>query len=170
MNCKVYIGGDNGVTGSWAFIGDGRSYMVLTPVCKEQSYTKKKGKITRIDWMALETLFVEWLHILEDSKHVRVFLERPMVNSTRFKASMSALRALEATLIVMERHELSYEYIDSKQWQKVMLPKGCKGTEELKAASKDIGIRLFPEHKDIITKRKDADSLLIAEWARREQL
>ena len=50
-----------------------------------------------------------------------------------------------------------------------MLPKGCKGAE-LKAASKDVGIRLFPQHKEIIVKQKDADSLLIAEWARRNDL
>ncbi|MHC4574386.1 MAG: hypothetical protein ACYS76_09695 [Planctomycetota bacterium] len=50
-----------------------------------------------------------------------------------------------------------------------MLPKGCK-KEELKKASIDIGCRLFPYHKEQIIKHKDADSLLIAEWARRKNL
>jgi hypothetical protein len=86
-----------------------------------------------------------------------------MVNSTRFNATLSAIRALEATLIALERSQFPYEYIDSKEWQKVLLPKGLKGSDELKAASLDIGKRLFPS-LDI---KKDADGLLIAEYMRR---
>jgi hypothetical protein len=58
-------------------------------------------------------------------------------------------------------------YCDSKDWQKDMLPRGCK-KEELKTASLDIGKRLFPsiDWKGF----KDADSLLMAEWARRKGL
>ena len=51
-----------------------------------------------------------------------------------------------------------------------MLPKGIEGSAELKKASKDIGCRLFPSQADLINKHKDADGLLIAEWARRESL
>lgn len=58
-------------------------------------------------------------------------------------------------------------YCDSKHWQRILLPKGAKGPE-LKKASMDIGCRLFPEHEKLIRKHKDADGLLIAEWARRE--
>jgi len=101
---------------------------------------------------------------------IRAFIERPYMNPKGFKATASALRCLEATLISIERAAgLSYEYIDSKQWQKVMLPKGCKGPD-LKTTSRDIGCRLFPEHTKVIRKHKDADSLLIAEWARRAGL
>ena len=167
---KAYIGIDNGVTGSIAFIGDDKSWFRPVPTHKEQSYIKKKGNITRIDWMALDVMLVHCVSSWGNPKYVRVFIERPMVNSTRFKASMSALRALEATLIAVERIGLSYEYVDSKQWQKVMLPQGCKGTPELKAASMAIGTRLFPEHAEAILKQKDADSLLMAEWARRSGL
>ena len=35
-------------------------------------------------------------------KKILVVLERPMVNPSRFKASKSALRAYEATLIILE--------------------------------------------------------------------
>ena len=45
-------------------------------------------------------------------------------------------------------------YIDSKEWQKELLPSGCKG-EELKTASRDIGCRLFPKYKDLIIKLID---------------
>jgi len=166
---KAYIGIDNGVTGSIAFIGDDSSRMFQTPTHKEQSYTKKKAQITRIDWMSLEIALANLVDTWGNAKYVRVFIERPFTGKG-YKAVVSGMRALEATLIAVERYGLSYQYIDSKQWQREMLPKGCKGTAELKAASKDVGIRLFPQHKEIIVKQKDADSLLIAEWARRNDL
>jgi hypothetical protein len=96
-------------------------------------------------------------------------VERPYVNPQGFKASVSALRALEATLICIEFAGISYQYVDSRDWQKVMLPKGCKGPE-LKSASMNLGCRLFPKFVDNIKHHKDADSLLIAEWARRYRL
>jgi len=52
----------------------------------------------------------------------------------------------------------------------VMLPHGVKGPAELKKASADIGKRLFPGQTEAIDKHKDADGLLMAEWARRLQL
>jgi hypothetical protein len=89
-----------------------------------------------------------------------------MVNPQRFKASTSALRALEATIIVLEELRLPFQYIDSKEWQKEMLPKGIKGSSELKKASLDIGNRLFPQFKDV--KHGDRDGLLMAEYCRRK--
>jgi len=50
------------------------------------------------------------------------------------------------------------------------LPKGVQGAPELKKASMDIGLRLFPDQANVINKHKDADGLLIAEWSRRMQL
>ncbi len=167
---KAYIGIDNGVTGSFAFIGGDEVYFAPVPTHKEQSYTKKKAIITRIDWMQLQTWLADFASRWGNKDYIRVFIERPYVNPKGFKATVSALRALEATLICVEWAGLSYEYVDSKQWQRVMLPKGVKGTPELKKASKDIGIRLFPKFAKLIDKQKDADSLLIAEWARRSQL
>ncbi|MDA3809619.1 MAG: hypothetical protein PF518_04730 [Spirochaetaceae bacterium] len=93
-----------------------------------------------------------------------------MVNPTRFTATLSAIRCLEATIIAFEMYDIPYQYCDSKQWQKELLPAGIKGTPELKKASADIGCRLFPEHEELIQKHGDADGLLIAEWARRMNL
>ena len=98
----------------------------------------------------------------------KVFLERPFTGKFN-KANVSAARALESTLIALERMELPFEYVDSKEWQKEMLPKGIKGTPELKKASLDIGCRLFPKHKEKIKKHGDADGLLIAEYYRRNR-
>lgn len=164
---KSYIGIDNGVTGSLAFVSATYVCMVQTPVITQQNYTKARGMITRIDYKKLESILSEW-SIIENP--VMVVVERPYVNPEGFKATASALRALEATLIAVEGLGFPYQYVDSRVWQRVMLPSGLKGSANLKSASKDIGLRLFPTMKDVIGKQKDSDSLLIAEWARRVTL
>jgi Holliday junction resolvasome RuvABC endonuclease subunit len=160
-----YIGIDNGVTGSIGIINADKSeYLLLQiPVKKGQDYTKKKKNISRIDHVKLK-------EILKKYKEVSICIERPMVNSTRFVATTSALRALESLLVILEQLDLSRMFKDSKEWQKELLPIGIKGTPQLKKASLDIGIRLFPKMKEQIIKQKDADGLLIAEYIRRKQL
>ena len=154
----IYIGIDNGVTGSIGIVGE-EEYegFYHTPVKNELSYTKAKKFIDRIDWYDLKELLGH-LHVK------MIALERPMVNPARFTASLSAVRALEATLVVIEELKYPYRYIDSKEWQKEMLPRGLK-ENELKKASLDIGRRLFPQYADQF--KKDADGLLIAEYLRR---
>ena len=165
---KIYIGIDNGVSGSCGIIGPKGTSFFLTPIKSEMSFQKSKSsKINRIDFQKLYDLLKEEK---ESGYTICIRIERPMINPTRFQASISAARSLEATLIIFELLDLPYEYCDSKQWQKVLLPAGLKGSEEQKKASLDIGIRLFPEHKHLISKHKDADGILIAEWARRAQL
>ena len=161
---RDYIGIDNGVTGSVGIISVSTTKRTTEfhsiPVFKQQNYTKKKGNISRVN-----------VHDLRDILVLRsnpvVLLERPMVNPTRFKSTTSALRALEATLIALDLLELPVIYIDSKEWQKKLLPGGVSGSAELKKASMDVGLRMFPEHSRLIKKRKEADGLLIAEYARR---
>jgi len=161
---KIFIGIDNGVTGSIAAIYPTGEYLFEpTPTKTEQSYTKTAQNITRIHSGKLMDLVSTWLAEDEQSE-VKVILERPFVNPKGFKATVSAMRALEATIVILEYFNLSFQYIDSKEWQKVMLPAGIAGTPELKKASLDIGTRLFPK---IVTKHKDRDSILIAEYARR---
>ena len=163
---KIYIGIDNGVTGTIAFLKEDESVFVKTPVKTEQSYTKTKQKISRLDFLAVHDLFRE--HVA--GKKCFAVIERPMVNPGRFKAGLSAVRCLESTLILLEHFDIPYQYIDSKQWQKELLPKGIMGAPELKSASQDIGIRFFPQHETLISKHGDADALLMAEWARRFNL
>jgi hypothetical protein len=174
MNEITYCGIDNGVTGSIGIVRQGFASMLLMPTKSELSYTKKSRHVTRIDWKMLRELFCTNLPLgaspVDGSKSVvKVFFERPMVNPGRFQATASALRALEATLIVLEAFKLPLQYVDSKQWQKVMLPSGLKG-DQLKKASWDIGRRLWPNLSGTINRRGDADGLLMAEWARRERL
>lgn len=158
-----FIGIDNGVTGTIGIIDSVSSIMVKMPTKTEQSYTKKKGNITRIDVPALHAFLYSF------SKYSKIAgIERPMVNPGRFKASVSALRALEATIIVLEELKIPYVYLDSKEWQKELLPQGTKTAPQLKKASLDICKRMFPHMHEFAKKHKDADGLLIAEYMRRK--
>lgn len=163
ITSKVYIGVDNGVTGSIGILAPDVQEFYHTPTKSELSYTKEAKHITRIDSVKLLELLKRY-----NTGNMLLLIERPMVNPGRFTATLSAMRALEATLIVIELLSIPYRYIDSKEWQKAMLPSGIKGSDELKKASKDIGCRLFPEFKDLY--KSDADGILIAEYARRGRL
>jgi hypothetical protein len=163
---KYWVGIDNGVSGSIGIISDRESIFFPTPIRTEQSYTKTKQGISRLQ----TNIFMDLLECHVDCTRTIAVIERPYVNTKGFKASISAVRCLEAQLICLEWLNVPHIYIDSKQWQRELLPKGIKGKSELKKASKDIGIRLFPMLADEIIKQKDADGLLIAEWARRNNI
>ncbi len=151
----LFIGIDNGVTGA---IGILSSEVALhkMPVKKFRDFQKKVQYLNRVNVKAL-------LEILKDIKDdYSITLERPMVNPRRFTSSVSALRAWEATLVVLDLLGLSYDVIDSKEWQKYF-----KLTGDLKEASKALAIELFPTCEAAILKQKDGDALLIAEYKRR---
>ena len=165
---KIYIGVDNGVTGSIGIVSEDFCDFILTPVRKEQNYTKKKDLINRIDVNVLRDYLTKSINGHEPQDCLAV-LERPLVNPTMFKATISAVRALEATMGVLESLHIPYMFTDSKEWQRKVLPQGTQGTPELKKASVDIGCRLYPKHEVLIKKHKDADGLLIAYNAYREK-
>lgn len=154
----TFIGIDNGVSGQIGILGLNVELHKM-PVRKCLSYTKTKQFLNRVNASELERIFMR--HMGED---LFCLLERPMVNPKRWKASMSAMRCLEATETILEVRQIPYQFIDSKEWQKALLPSGLEG-EELKLASLQVGKRLFP-HIDF-KGFKDADGLLIAEYARR---
>lgn len=158
---KYYIGIDNGVTGAVGIISPDGPIFTPTPIRKELDYNKKAKYISRIDVRGLFRIFKENIAV-DDAI---VYLERPLKNPSLFEPSISACRAFEATLIVLESLHVRYEIIDSKQWQRKLLPKGLK-TEALKKASLQVGRRLFPKIADQFT--SDADAILIAEYCRRQ--
>lgn len=162
---RIYIGIDNGVTGSIATYTDGISTICSTPVFKQKNYTKAKGDISRVNFEALHVILNHY-----SRKNVMCFIERPMINPGRFKGSISAARCLEATQIALELCNIPYQFIDSKEWQKEFFPKGKKEKTDLKKYSMEYGLRYFPQHSEIIKKRKEADALLIALWAHRNNL
>lgn len=157
----IYIGIDNGTTGTIGIVGNGiEPQLHHTPTKKVLDYTKAKKNVTRLDCVAFKTILDQFNH-----NDICVIMERPMINPTRWTASMTAIRCWEATLIMLESLGISHQFIDSKEWQREMLPKGVKGSDEQKKASLDIGNRLFPQFADF--KQKDRDGILIAEYARR---
>lgn len=157
---KYFIGIDNGVTGSIGILNhDGIVIYKPMPVVRVLNYTKSKQWLHRINGGALEAFLRDF-----GQNEVFCLIERPMVNPGRWKATVSAIRALEATQIVLELLKIPYQFIDSKEWQRAMLPVGLE-KEELKDASLEVGRRLFPSVD--WSKSKDADGLLIAEYARR---
>lgn len=164
---KIYIGIDNGVTGSIAVVGRGvRPVLLPTPTKIEIDYQKSSTrKRTRVDYGKLCQILAD-IKIKTDSAGYDLFAicERPMINPERFDATISASRAQESTLIALEHFQIPYEYIDSKNWQKAMLPEGASG-DALKLASRTIGKRFFPQLGEEIERQKDADSLLMALWA-----
>lgn len=158
---KIFIGIDNGTTGTIGVVGDNiQPQFYKTPVKKEQDYTKAKKLVTRLDCERFVAILNQY-----NKNDIFVACERPMINPTRWTASMTAIRCLEAQLIILEMLAIPYQFIDSKEWQRTMLPKGIKGSDEQKSASKDIGNRLFPLFADF--KHPDRDGLLIAEYMRR---
>jgi len=175
----IYVGIDNGVSGSIGIVGEKiEPFYYKIPVFKHLDYTKKEKWIHRIDYdKLLQFLSIDTLGLKE---FVKVFIERPMINPKAFNASLSAIRALEVVLIVLEKLNLSRQYIDSKEWQKEMLPVARKtkvtkkgksiqviDNEKVKKISLEVGKRLFPTIN--FTGFKDADGLLIAEYCRRNQ-
>lgn len=155
-----YLGIDNGVTGSIGIITETEHHYFKTPVKRELSYTKTAQWLNRVDFEAVKSALSKY--------HIDLaVIERPMVNPGRFKATMSAMRCLEATQIILETLKIPYQWIDSKEWQKAMLPTGLE-KEQLKEASLQIGRRLFPDID--WDKFDDADGILIAEYARRKNI
>jgi hypothetical protein len=167
INNKIYIGIDNGTSscGIAILIPNQEAILLKTPTKKCLNYQKEVKHITRIDVPALQMALGGVLHD-QIMSNVLCLVERPLVNPLRFNASLSAVRSFEANLIAIEHFGFPYQYMDSKEWQKAMLPKNLYGSEALKEASLQVGMRLFPYLK----LKKDADSLLMAEYARRNVL
>ena len=84
-----------------------------------------------------------------------------------YNASILAARSIEAVQIVLDAMRYNYKFIDSKEWQKELLP-NIKGSDNLKKASLELGCKLFPNSIRYIERQKDADGILIAEYARRK--
>ena len=156
-----FIGIDNGVSGSIAVLDEQGKVLRYepTPIFRDLNYTKAKAWVNRIDTKLLSAYLQEY------RDNCKVVIERPMTNPGRYKAVISGMRALEATLIVLEGNKMPYSFIDSKEWQKRLLPSGLKG-QELKEASTMVCKRTFPDIE--IKKDGDGDSLLIAEYIRRK--
>jgi len=159
MERTCVVGIDNGVTGSIAVIYDDGTYTFLkTPVIQQLSYTKKKKYIARINFKKMYEFFQ---NLKTSNSVVLAVLERPMVNPMRFVATLSAMRALEATQIILEANGIPYTFIDSKEWQNELLP-GVKGSDNLKAESDKRARKKYPA---VAFRDGEGDSVNITEYA-----
>ena len=151
---RTFIGIDNGVSGAITIIDEFNNVLlhIKTPVKRCLNYTKKKAFNNRIDFQKLKDV------LKQAGGNSFCMIERPMVNPTRFTATISAIRCLEATEILLEELQIPYQFIDSKEWQKALLPSKLV-KNELKVAANSVGNRLFPKLKVV-----NADSLLIAAY------
>jgi len=178
---KIWIGIDNGVSGSIGWVGAETGF-IKTPTFSELDYHKSKtSNVTRVDTSKLFYL----LEGLTSGREAKVVVENPLSNPKLWKTSISAHRAHEAVLIVLDELDLPKEFTSSNEWQKMLLPKPrakkkskgeqtlkrkSRGAAEMKKLSVQIGKRLYPFLRKDIERHGDADGLLIAEWSKRSNL
>ena len=168
---KIYIGIDNGVSGSIGIITPKTSLFFKMPTIKQQDYHKAKHGITRIDTLELKGLLEEYIPNGIQGNLVCVGMENPMVNPFRWKASASALRAFEATLTIVESFQVPYHHILAKDWQKDIFGKGYEGDakKKVKVDTKAISLQkakqFFP--KANLGKHPDGDGLLLAYYMKK---
>lgn len=157
---EFFIGIDNGVTGSVAVLDCGGDLLLYAPipVFKRLSYTKAKAFVNLVDTPKLEAMLRPYVT-------GSLCIERPMINPARWVATVSAIRCHTLQEDLFGRLPIRYRILDSKEWQKHMLPAGLQGPE-LKIASLQVGTRRFPNVKF----KKDADAALIAEYARQKNI
>lgn len=168
------IGIDNGVTGTIGFICADSYGFTEVPVVKCLDYTtSKKKEISRLEVQRFLALLTHYKELAKKNKEpLIIYMERPLVNPAMFNASLSAVRCLEAELGVIESLQLPYTIIDSKAWQRLLLPAMPSSTERkekkgaLKMASMEVAIKLFPKVAEKIKRHKDGDGLLIARYGR----
>jgi len=155
------LGLDNGTTGSLSVYDTNLNIMALhtLPVKKELDYTKKAKHITRIDYPGMCDLLNR---IKAGTNDIHCYMEKPFMAGAMFmQTSINAFRCFESELIALEESEVGYTVINSKDWQKQVLPKGIKGRKELKKAALDIAKRLYPYLSEKLN-IENADSVLIS--------
>jgi hypothetical protein len=162
---NFFLGFDNGTTATFGMIGGNNPVFNHIPVKAGLDYNKSSKKnISRIDIDELYEIITSYINPLPNCAFA--VIEQPMKNPKRFPQSISGARAFEALLITLENIEIGYDVIDPGKWQKLLLPKGLKGNSEQKQASKDVGIKMFPQFREQIENHGDADGILIAEYCR----
>lgn len=165
QNVNIIFGLDNGSSGTIACVIPvlNKIFFQKTPAKQYLDYTKEIQYISRINHIQLKEWFEKCIFFLknvykQDIK-VIVILQRPMVNPQRFKQSKSALRAYEATLIVLQLIGLDYIVIDSKQWQHYFFGKNTSQID-LKFESMKKGIEILQYYNLTQEQKKSMQELI----------
>lgn len=177
-NIDLVIGMDNGATGticSW-IVNTNQIDFLLTPSKRQLNYQKQINYIDRIDHQVISQWIKKQIKIAQQlyKREIRIIIiiERPMVNPQRFDASLNAVRAFEALLVILQQLNIKYITIDSKEWQHYFFGKDTSFLN-LKLESLKQGINELNYYKpkkyiqmiDIIRMHQDADALLITKYA-----
>lgn len=157
---KTFIGIDNGVSGGVTILSQDGTVLLheRTPVKRCLNYTKKKAFINRLEQEKMKSI------LATAGDNTFCMIERPMVNPGRFAATISAMRCMEATEILLEQLQIPYQFIDSKEWQRELLPSGLV-KDELKIAASQVAKRLYPRLSVV-----NADCLMIALYCKQKRL
>lgn len=162
---RLFVAIDNGVTATIGAVAEDGSESLFTkvPVYKAQEYMSSKVRfMTHIDQNALH----KFLSDLRKKWSLVIVTERPLVSPKLFKATMSGVRAHEILLATLRTLKLElYATWDSRAWQHPMLGECEKGTTKIRSVEE--GLRLYPQHSELINKHKDADAILMAHQLRR---
>lgn len=164
----VFIGIDNGPSGSIGIQVFNQGGMKIsevfmkTPTFMRQDYTKKKKRLSQLKFEVLRPLLKQYRH-----DNVYAVMERPLVNPGRWSATCTGLRVHQQWLDLFDFYHLPEPVsVDSKDWQKLLLPKGTTG-DELKTRSREVGNRLFPNACGKV-KHADCDGMLLCEFLKRK--
>ncbi len=157
---SVYIGIDNGTTGAIGIITPDEVKLVRSRAYTRSS-TLMSGKGNEIDPKALAEILAPYSGGIKMAT-----IERPFTAVNMGNAPVLSRGAFESTRAVLELLDIPFQVIDSRRWQKVYLPAGIKGSKDLKAASKALGIQRFPASEPEIRKQGDADALFLAHWGK----
>lgn len=179
QDINLVIGMDNGCTGticSW-IVENNKIDFRQTPSKHMLNYQKDINYIDRLDHEEIKTWInnqIKCAKLLYNNEiRIIIILERPMVNPQRFDASLNAVRAFEALLVILQQLNLKYITIDSKQWQHHFFGKDTSFMN-LKLESLKMGIDLLRQYKnnknyaemiEVVKSHGDADALLITKYA-----
>lgn len=158
----VWVGIDNGSTGSLAFMCKKKYLTFSVPKKKVRHYTKKEKYVHRIDMPALSNMLISRCIEVSGGKdikncQVRMILEQPFTGAS--SNAFLGQRAFEATLIAIETSGfLPPVIVYSKTWQRVLL--GKVKSKETKIRSKIVGEKLYPGS----AVGSDCDAILLAHW------
>lgn len=165
MSC--HIGIDPGFTGAWAQLGGYFSGSDGSFVADLETLGEKAQK--RLDVTALFHRMTR-----QERPGLVVAIERAHTMPKQGIASQGRYMAAYGALVAAA--DLANAKIllpTAGQWKRSMglISKGLT-TAEKKEAAREMAIRLFPELRDQLTRKKDhnrAEALLLAEWARRQK-
>ena len=115
----------------------------------------KEGTVTRIDRGELTKLLAPL------ATSAFAMIEAPFTNPRMFQSTLSNHRSHAEITSVLDDLGILYQVITPHTWQKTLLP-GVKGRDELKIASGEKALELYPASG--VDELPDGDGLLIAHY------